>query len=55
LLLSYGSRVKGQFGVLAKLSDDDGALVRSAGWQHVGLGCGYRSVSRDGRIVTAYC
>jgi hypothetical protein len=58
LLLSYGSRVKGQLGVLAKLSEDDGitwsAPLRLA--NTLDSDCGYpSSVSRaDGRIVTAY-
>jgi hypothetical protein len=58
LLLTYGNRVKGQFGVLAKLSTDEGKT-----WsQPIRLGhsgssdCGYpSSVQRsDGRIVTAW-
>lgn len=58
LLLSYGNRVKGQFGVLAKLSGDEGKTwsepLRLA---HTLSGdCGYpSSVQRaDGKIVTAY-
>ncbi|MBL9084815.1 MAG: exo-alpha-sialidase [Planctomycetales bacterium] len=58
LLLSYGCRVKDRYGVLAKLSSDDGQtwgppirLVHS-----LESDCGYpSSVQRaDGRIVTAY-
>jgi hypothetical protein len=58
LLLSYGNRVKGQFGVLAKLSSDEGrtwsAPLRLA--HSLEQDCGYpSSVQRaDGRIVTAY-
>ncbi len=58
LLLSYGNRIKDQFGVLAKLSSDEGktwgAPIRLA---HTLDGdCGYpSSVQRaDGKIVTAY-
>lgn len=58
LLLSYGNRIKGQYGVLAKISRDEGktwsAPVRLV---HVINGdCGYpSSVQRsDGKIVTAY-
>ena len=59
ILLTYGVRVAGRFGVAAKLSDDEGrtwsdlpALVDDL----VGGDCGYpSSVERaDGRIVTAY-
>lgn len=58
LLLSYGNRVKGQFGVLAKLSGDEGRTWGTP----VRLGhslagdCGYpSSVQRaDGKIVTAF-
>jgi hypothetical protein len=58
LLLSYGSRVTGQTGVLAKLSADDGQtwsaplrLAHTLIWD-----CGYpSSVQRaDGKIVTAW-
>lgn len=58
LLLSYGCRVKDRYGVLAKLSSDEGRtwgppirLVKS-----LESDCGYpSSVQRaDGRIVTAY-
>ena len=58
LLLSYGCRVKDRYGVLAKLSSDEGKtwgppirLVKS-----LESDCGYpSSVQRaDGRIVTAY-
>jgi hypothetical protein len=58
LLLSYGCRVRGEQGVLAKLSADDGVtwsdpirLSRSLGGD-----CGYpSSIQRaDGRIVTAF-
>jgi hypothetical protein len=58
LLLSYGNRVKGQFGVLARLSSDEGKTwgspIRLA--RTLGSDCGYpSSVQRaDGRIVTAY-
>jgi len=58
LLLSYGNRVKGQFGVLAKLSSDEGktwgAPVRLV--NSLEGDCGYpSSVQRaDGKIVTAY-
>ena len=58
LLLSYGNRVKGQFGVLAKFSSDEG-LTWSAPVRLVDSleqDCGYpSSVQRaDGKIVTAY-
>ncbi len=58
LLLSYGNRVKGQFGVLAKFSSDEG-LTWSASVRLVDSleqDCGYpSSVQRaDGKIVTAY-
>jgi hypothetical protein len=58
LLLTYGNRVKGQFGVLAKLSGDEGASwgepLRLA--HSLEADCGYpSSVQRtDGKIVTAY-
>jgi hypothetical protein len=58
VLLSYGSRVKGEFGVLAKLSADEGRTwgppVRLA--TSLETDCGYpSSVQRpDGKIVTAY-
>lgn len=58
LLLSYGSRVPGQFGVLAKLSADEGRTwgepVRLV--DALESDCGYpSSVQRaDGKIVTAY-
>jgi hypothetical protein len=58
LLLSYGNRIKDQFGVLARLSSDEGKTwsgpIRLA---HTLDGdCGYpSSVQRaDGKIVTAY-
>lgn len=63
LLLSYGNRIKEQYGVMAKLSSDEGetwseplrlahALPGGASYGD----CGYpSSVQRaDGRIVTAY-
>lgn len=58
LLLTYGNRVKGQFGVLAKLSGDEGKTwgepIRLA--NSLEGDCGYpSSVQRpDGNIVTAY-
>lgn len=58
LLLSYGSRVPGQFGVLAKFSADEGRTwgppQRLA--DTLDADCGYPcSVQRaDGKIVTAY-
>lgn len=58
LLLSYGNRVKDQFGVLAKLSSDEGKTwgepIRLA--HTLANDCGYpSSVQRaDGKIVTAY-
>ena len=58
LLLSYGNRVPGHLGVLAKLSADGGrtwgAPLRLA--RSLEADCGYpSSVQRaDGRIVTAY-
>ncbi len=58
LLLSYGSRVKDQYGVLAKLSRDEGATwsepLRLA--HTLSPDCGYpSSVQRaDGKIVTVY-
>lgn len=58
LLLSYGNRVKGQYGVLAKLSSDEGKSwsepLRLA--DTLTTDCGYpSSVERpDGAIVTAY-
>lgn len=58
LLLSYGNRLKDQFGVLAKLSSDEGKTwsepIRLA---HTLSGdCGYPSSMQraDGKIVTAY-
>lgn len=58
LLLSYGNRIPGQFGVLAKLSADEGRTwsepLRLA--TSLETDCGYpSSVQRaDGRIVTVY-
>ena len=58
LLLSYGNRLKDQFGVLAKLSSDEGKTwsdpIRLA--HTLESDCGYpSSVQRaDGKIVTAY-
>ncbi len=58
LLLSYGSRVAGQFGVLARFSADEGQTwsdpVRIA--ESLESDCGYPSsvVNRDGKIVTAW-
>jgi hypothetical protein len=58
LLLTYGNRVKEQFGVLAKLSGDEGKTwgdpIRLA--NSLEGDCGYpSSVQRaDGKIVTAY-
>lgn len=58
LLLSYGNRVAGQFGVMAKFSGDEGrtwgAPVRLA--RSLEQDCGYpSSVQRaDGKIVTVY-
>ena len=58
LLLTYGNRVKEQFGVMGKLSGDEGKTwsgpVRLA--QTLNYDCGYpSSVQRaDGQIVTAY-
>lgn len=58
ILLTYGSRVKGKFGVLAKLSSDEGrtwsAPIRLA--HTLESDCGYPSTAQraDGRIVTAY-
>jgi hypothetical protein len=58
LLLTYGNRVKDQFGVLAKLSSDEGKTwsepLRLA--HTLNTDCGYpSSVQRaDGKIVTAY-
>ena len=58
LLLSYGDRIVGQFGVQAKLSSDEGrtwsAPIRLAG--AIGRDCGYPSSLQrpDGKIVTAY-
>jgi len=58
LLLTYGNRVKGQFGVLAKLSGDEGKTwsepIRLA--NSLESDCGYpSSVQRsDGKIVTAF-
>lgn len=58
ILLSYGKRLEGQSGVLAKFSHDEGrtwsAPVRIM--NSIAMDCGYpSSVQRaDGRIVTAY-
>ena len=58
ILLSYGKRLEGQSGVLAKFSRDDGATwsapVRLM--NSTAMDCGYpSSVQRaDGKIVTAY-
>jgi len=58
LLLAYGNRIRDQFGVLAKLSSDEGktwsAPIRLA--RTTEGDCGYpSSVQRaDGKIVTAY-
>lgn len=58
LLLTYGNRIKGRYGVLAKLSSDEGKTwsgpIRIADTLHGD--CGYpSSVQRqDGKIVTAY-
>ena len=58
ILLSYGKRLEGQSGVLAKFSRDDGATwsapVRLM--NSTAIDCGYpSSVQRaDGKIVTAY-
>jgi hypothetical protein len=58
LLLSYGSRVAGQFGVLARLSGDEGDSwsppLRLA--ESLESDCGYpSSVERnDGKLVTAW-
>ena len=58
LLLSYGNRIEGEFGVMAKFSSDEGrtwsAPIRLA--DSLVLDCGYpSSVQRpDGSIVTAY-
>ena len=58
LLLSYGNRVKDRYGVLAKLSDDEGRTwgppIRIA--HTLESDCGYpSSVQRaDGKIITAY-
>ena len=58
LLLSYGNRIEGKYGVLAKVSSDEGKtwsapirLADTTTWD-----CGYpSSVQRpDGTIVTAY-
>ena len=59
VLLSYGSRVKGRYGVLAKLSSDEGLT-----WSEpitlvddlLKVDCGYPSsvVRPDGSILTAY-
>ena len=59
LLLTYGNRIKGQFGVLAKLSNDEGktwseplALVNDL----LSGDCGYPSSVQlpDGKMLTAY-
>ncbi len=58
LLLTYGNRVKGEYGVLAKLSSDNGKTwskpIRLAMTNNTD--CGYpSSIQRsDGKIVTAY-
>jgi len=58
LLLTYGNRVKNQYGVLAKISSDEGSTwsepIRLA--KTLNTDCGYpSSVQRaDGKIVTAY-
>jgi hypothetical protein len=58
LVLTYGNRVKDQYGVLAKVSSDEGrtwsAPIRLA--RTLGTDCGYPSTVQrtDGRIVTAY-
>ena len=58
LLLTYGTRVKDQYGVLAKLSTDEGQTwsdpIRLA--NTLNTDCGYpSSIQRDdGKIVTAY-
>ncbi len=58
LLMTYGNRVKGRFGVLAKFSSDEGRTwsspVRLA--HSASSDCGYpSSVQRaDGKVVTAY-
>jgi hypothetical protein len=58
ILLSYGNRVQGQFGVMAKLSSDEGrtwsAPLRLV--HTLDLDCGYPSSTQrpDGKIVTAY-
>jgi hypothetical protein len=58
ILLSHGSRIKDQFGVLARLTTDDGRTwsepVRIA--HTLNLDCGYPSTVQraDGRLVTAW-
>ncbi len=58
LLFTYGNRIKGQWGVLAKLSSDEGKTwsepIRLA--HTLNTDCGYpSSVQRsDGKVVTAY-
>lgn len=58
IVVSYGNRIKGQFGVLAKLSADDGTTwgepLRLA--NSLEGDCGYPSSLQraDGKIVTAY-
>jgi hypothetical protein len=58
LVLSYGNRVAGQYGVLAKISSDEGKTwgepVRLA--ETLNSDCGYPSSVQlaDGRILTAY-
>jgi Neuraminidase (sialidase) len=58
LLLTYGNRVKDQYGILAKVSSDEGntwsAPIRLA--KTLDTDCGYPSTVQrsDGRIVTAY-
>lgn len=58
LLLSYGSRVAGQFGVLARTSSDEGQTwtspIRLA--ESLESDCGYPSsvLRQDGKVVTAW-
>ena len=58
LLLTYGNRVKDQYGVLAKLSSDEGKTwsepIRLA--KTLNTDCGYPSSLQrsDGKVVTAY-
>jgi hypothetical protein len=57
-VLTYGNRVKDRYGVLAKVSNDDGkswsAPIRLA--RTLDTDCGYPSTVQrsDGKIVTAY-